>query len=444
MISLIVAVISLLGILAGRMIFQKWMNHLTIYCVIWGVLILLYEWKLLPYVDIIPLAWFYIFSAFLSFVLGVLTIVSARSLSNKEKAFNNKSKLELKIFSDNGRTVKYALLFFSAVGLFAAIQNWIVLVNMFGSIPMVFLNANTIYKLNVTRGIKGVIPYISSFGYVAIFFSAIYSAYKGRFSFLTLLPFIGIIIKELATVGRAGMLLALMEFIFTFFLFRYLLKDEPFSRFKFSKKNAIIVFMLMAVFFIASASLVRITRGSGEYYPGASKELRELKNNFIITPSIYLYLSSDIGVLSQYLKLGDEQTKFGENTFLLFHDFLAKLDVIKRPPDFQKGYKIPMWTNTGTYIRELHADFGITGVFLGPYLIGLLITWLWFRFYKGHSMIILAILSYFYLIIGFSFLVMISRLSIWVISLFIIIICIPILEKIATIFNTENFIKSNY
>ena len=40
---LLIAVISIIGILLGKFLFTKWVNHLTIYCFIMGGLIFLYE-----------------------------------------------------------------------------------------------------------------------------------------------------------------------------------------------------------------------------------------------------------------------------------------------------------------------------------------------------------------------------------------------------------------
>jgi len=224
-----------------------------------------------------------------------------------------------------------------------------------------------------------------------------------------------------------------MEFLFTFFLFRNLLKNDLSQRFKFSKRNAIVAVVIIVAFFITSASLVRITRGSTENFLGASKELRQLKDNMIFSPSIYLYLSSCVGVLNQYLYSDSEETGFGQNTFLPGYFILAKLGVLKRPSEFQKGYFIPLWTNTGTYIRELHADFGITGVYLVPYLIGLLVSWLWFKFYEKKNLFILVFLVYLYLIIGFSFLVMVTRVIYWFISIVVILLYLPVLKKLAII-----------
>jgi oligosaccharide repeat unit polymerase len=435
--------LSIIIILIGKLQLGKWFNHITIYCVIWSGLILLYGWKLLPYIDIIPIAWFYIILAFLSFLFGTLTITSAKYLYSESNLCLKKIDAIIPIFIDEGKTLKYTLFFFSVICLYAGIQNWVILLHKFGSIPSVFLNANKIYVLNTKGGIKGVVPFISNFGFVAIFFSGLYTAYKGKFSLLTFFPFIGVIIKELAVVGRAGMLLALMEFLITFFLFRNLLKNDKGQRFKFSKRNAIIASTILIAFFIVSASFVRISRGSFENYTGASRALNQFKGNLIISPSLYLYLSSHLGVLSKYSGSEGEDTKFGENTFLTVYHVLNKFDVLKRDSDYQKGYFIPMWTNTGTYIRELHADFGILGILLGPYLLGLLITWLWFKFYEKKSLIVLTFLVYLYLIVGFSFLVMITRTSYWSISQLLIIICIPILEKVAGFVSKKSLIIVN-
>ena len=45
-----------------------------------GGLVFLYELKLLPYPDVIPLAWFMIVASFLAFVLGIITIITAKNL----------------------------------------------------------------------------------------------------------------------------------------------------------------------------------------------------------------------------------------------------------------------------------------------------------------------------------------------------------------------------
>ncbi len=428
---LLIAFIAFLGILLGKLLFKKWFNHLSLYCIIMGGLIYLYELKLFQYPDIVPLAWFFILSSFLSFVLGILTVISARNLSTNNHNVFKQSDLLLPVFWDNGKALRNSVLFFSFVALFVAIQRWLVLIGMFGSIPAVLLNAGLIYRLNVQQDIKEFIPILPAFVYVAVFLSGIYTAYKGKFSFLSFFPFIGIILKELTYFGRAELLLTFMEFIFTFFLFRHLLKTDSFQKFKFSKKNAAVATIILLLLLIVSSSFIRVSRGARENYVGASRELKQMSENLIISPSVYLYLSSDVGVFSKYVALEKEDSQVGENTFFIIYVFLSKLGIVEKPNFFPPGYHIPMWSNTGTFLREIHADFGAIGIFLGPYLLGILITWLWFKFYKEKSLIVFAFLVYFYLIIGFSFLTLVTKLNQWYISLFIIIIYLPLLEKMA-------------
>jgi oligosaccharide repeat unit polymerase len=432
MILFLIVLIVLISVIAGKIILHKWINHLSVYSIIWGGLIFLYELKLLPYVDISPLAWFYIIIVFLCFFLGIVTVKSARGLFRSKEILTGNSDINLPILADGGRTLKYALIIFSSISMFAAIQNWVVLIDMFGSIPSVFLNANKIYIMNSKGGgVKGMVPFIPNFGFVAIFFAAIYTVYKGKFSFLTFYPLISVIIKEIGSVGRAAILLALMEFVFTFILFNHLLKDDIKKRFSFSRNNFIISFVILIILFIGSISLVRLVRDPTESFVGASKGLNKFKENLVLSPTLYLYLSSDVGVLSKYLDSDGERTKFGQNTFLTLYHILNKFDLVERDSDYQKGYYIPMWTNTATYIREIHADFGPAGTFIFPFILGIIITWLWFKFYEQKSMLVLTFLVYLYLIVGYSFLVIITRTSYWSISQFLILISIPIIERIA-------------
>ncbi|MCB0752165.1 MAG: hypothetical protein KDC52_11870, partial [Ignavibacteriae bacterium] len=220
---LIVFVTTILGMILGKMIFKNWVNHLTMYSIIMGGLTFLYELKLLAYPDIIPLAWFFLFASFLSFVLGIITFLSAKNLNPKWSINLPKTDLALPIFADKGKMLKYSVIFFSLIGLFVALQRWYVLIGMFGSIEAVLLKAAVIYRMNVNGEIKEFIPILPAFIYVGVFLSGVYTAYRGKFSFLSFFPILCIILKELTYFGRGEMFFSTMQFLVTFFLFRSLL-----------------------------------------------------------------------------------------------------------------------------------------------------------------------------------------------------------------------------
>jgi len=123
-----------------------------------GGLIFFYELKLLPYVDIVPLAWFFIISTFLSFLFGILTMISGRNIFPTDRVATEKSISTMPLFADGGRVLKYSILFFTLIGFFVAFQRWWVLIHMFGSIPAVLVNAGIVYRLNVNGEIKDFIP----------------------------------------------------------------------------------------------------------------------------------------------------------------------------------------------------------------------------------------------------------------------------------------------
>jgi oligosaccharide repeat unit polymerase len=252
---------------------------------------------------------------------------------------------------------------------------------------------------------------------------------------LSFIPLVSIIIREIGQAGRAAMSVALVEFILTFFLFRYLLNKDHSERFKFSKMNAILSSTLLIALFILAVSIVRISRTteSSEKFTGASSELTQTKGNILISPTIYLYASSNVAVLSKYFSSEGENTGFGQNTFQTIHYYLARFEIIDRLNERPKGYHIPMWTNSATYLRDLHADFGISGVLLGPFLLGLLVTWLWFKFYEKQSLIAFTFLVYLNLVVVFACLGIVTRFTFWSLTLIFILLFIPVLEKISIV-----------
>lgn len=430
--ALVAFSILLVGSLAGRKIFKTWINHLTIYFFVIGGLTFLFELKLLAYRNLSLTSWFFLISSTLAFLLGVMSVLSARQLNLSKVGFPRVKVESIPLFQGDGKILKYSAIFFSLVGLFVALHRWYIMINIFGSIPAVFVNAAWVYRINVKGEIKEFIPILPSFVYVGVFLSALYTAYKGKFSFLSFFPILCIILKELTYFGRGEMLFATLEFVFTFSLTRYLLRKEENVKYKFSKANATISIILLLAIVLTAASIVRSSRGVKENIRGTSPVLKQLEDSFIFTPSVYFYLSSDLGVLDQYFRKDIESANFGENTLRGVYYLLSKLKLVDEPSFFQKGYFIPYWSNTGTWIREIHADFGFAGVIILPYIIGLISTWLWFKFFQEKKIYLLVFLVYLYIILAFSFLVMVTRLNQWFLSQLLILFFLPILNRLAT------------
>jgi len=113
----------------------------------------------------------------------------------------------------------------------------------------------------------------------------------------------------------------------------------------------------------------------------------------------------------------------------MFYSTVAKFGLTKRPKDHDKGYFIPVWINTGTYLREIYSDFGLVGIFIVPFLLGLFTTYFWFRFMDTGKLLYLVILSHLYIIIGFSFVIFAVRLATWVFPIILTPIFIVMVER---------------
>ena len=426
---LITLFIGFSTVILFRILFDKWLNPISIYTLIWVTMIVLYEIRLMSYIPLRSETWIVIGSTYLFLVLGSLTVFSAKSLVNdSEKIFNKSLVLSSIFFKNNAKVLLYLIIILSLFGLISTLQHWYSLIKEFGSIEGVMLQAAIIYQMRVEGEIGTGIPYIFAGVHMALFISGIYSAYKNKFGLVVIFPFLILIFKSLAEVSRAGMLLGLLEFFIAFIFFKqYLAISRTIP--KRANKGIIIGIILVFIFVIAGATAVKIFRAPFESYKASSSSLNKFEKGIIFSPTIYLYMSSHIGVLNKYLESQNEKNYFGEVTFFPFYRLVSKFDVIKEPTYYQKGYFIPMWSNTGTFIRDIHADFGYTGLFLIPFLLGISSTFYWIRFYQKQKFIDIIILSYLTIILAFSFLLMATRFGNWLISIVGFIFIIPLIEK---------------
>ena len=428
----LVIVVGLSSILISRFIFLKWFNHVALYSFIWMGMVGLYEIKLIRYSSLTIQTWSLIIGTFLAFILGTVTVLTARSSQSRNNIIFQESELDLPLFADDGRILKYFILLFSFIGIISAIQHWMVLMNKFGSIADILINAYQVYNLRVKGEIEGIVPYFWLLSYVGVFLAGIYTAYKNKLTLVSLLPILAVMLKELAKFSRAGILFGFFEFLISFFLFRHLLSKQSWKYKSFSKGRIIFAVILIAGLMILSAAAVKALRNPIDTFQGTSKVLNQYEGGAFISPSIYLYASAHIGVFNKYIGKESEMIPFGSNTFFTLYSALAKFDVVKRPNYNQRGYFIPIWSNTATYLRDLHADFGYAGLFLIPFLLGLLSTFTWFKFYETHKVVYHVILTHLYLIIALSFFVMVTRLPSWSICLLFLLGLIPLLEKISS------------
>ena len=94
-----------------------------------------------------------------------MTIYLGRRVFNKNDIIKITPKLSSGLFYKNGLILKYAIIFFSIVGLLTALQHWKLLFDEYGTLANIMLEASKIYRDRVESPIK-VTPYVWLTSYV--------------------------------------------------------------------------------------------------------------------------------------------------------------------------------------------------------------------------------------------------------------------------------------
>lgn len=401
--TLIIAM-TVSGVLIGRWAFHRWYNHISIYSTVWGVSLFLLELRLINYYVIEDEVWWIIFTAWILFIIGSLTVVAAKRATDdghETDLDGNDRTSEDHVFVER-RVLEVALWILIAVSMAGAIQTWLVLIDMFGSVSNVILRGAFLYSMRVSEGIKGAVPYFKFLCLPATLLAGVYTAKMGRMKIIAIIPIIISIIVDLSSMGRAMMIMTAILFMTGYFLAKPSRNATRTSKRSMVNIKGVLAISLAIILLIAGSELVRSTRHVNENVTGAKRALKQLQGASFITPTVYLYLSSHHVVFNQYLKKEEQERFVGANTFAPFFRLLAKLGFDTDVGAYQKFYRVPVDTNTGTYLRELHSDFGFMGIVIGPYLIGLITSVLWYRYRKYRTYVSLVILSYLQVLVVMS------------------------------------------
>jgi len=402
-------VIAVATIWLGVRVYGRWINHISIYGVVWGTQIILYQLKLIKYPDLSLETVVLIFGAWSIFVIASLTI--RNFYATKE------THVEKSVAISNGlmKTVLICLLVVGAVGTF---QHWMVLIRLFGSVKSVIINGNLVYSvLHREARIPGMWPYIDSVTLAADFFGGYFACRRGRPIFLGIVPLFVELVEGISGFGRARLIIGTILWVSAFYL------PQAKSRSMGRKILAGRIFMVatIIVIFAFGMEFVRSFRGARESFSGETASLSHIKGIGFITPSIYMYLSSDVAVLNKFLDYEfsgkGENTPIGGHTFGPFFRFFAHFGIVDEMPVYQKFYNVPVGTNTASYLRELYDDWGIVGVVLYVYLLGAISSWAFEAYHRKKSLVSLAFLSHVYVVVFYSFAVQATSYIYWLISL---------------------------
>jgi hypothetical protein len=346
-------------------IFKRKLNPISIYSAIWVLVLCAYELKFIYYYDLSFVTWFVIISFQLAYSIGcILGQADINKRRNNIAKYKKYQKINQDIFYNKevSKKLKKIILFLSAISAIAIIPNFFMIVNNYGVNVIQYTNEIYHDRLLGNRNFE-LIPYIGTLTHIAVILSGIYINRYGFKTFI-LIPIILLILNMIPTGGRSDFILGTLYIIFPILMGG--------RRFNISKKQ---IFGLFVILVSIATIFTKITISRSAWVTPTPYMSPLMVKLVQINPAIYKiyeYFTVPPGVLNAYLK--EPEINFGMNSFSVFISFLNKLGANLEYQRYQDAYYIPIYTNVGTYIREIMQDFsylgGITVIIIFGFIFG--------------------------------------------------------------------------
>jgi oligosaccharide repeat unit polymerase len=361
--------------LVARWICGRWFNHLSLYTCIWTASLIAFEMRLIVYHSIVFEAWLFVFVAWVALYLG--TAIAAMIFPRRTvRRFP-----ELRI-----KRLKVAILclVFASFASSAILVSDIVKIVESDPITALTGDANQIYAMRFENEVSGIL-YVSFVGYATCALGGIYTARLGRLTVTGVLPLIAQTLDGIVSMQRAGILLGALIFASAY----YFTPRAAKLRMHWWKT------LLMTALILGAFLAITFNRGGAQIFAGESEPLVEAGESISVLPQLYLYASSPLACFSEYLKAPREDGAglWGRYTLAPIYRFLGKhYGLNTYVPHYQSFYNTPESVNVGTYLREIHYDFGGSAIFLFPFCLGFIITFVERRRQSTYSIVMLSFL----------------------------------------------------
>jgi hypothetical protein len=407
---------GILTVLLGRWMFGKWFNHVGLYGFTWSVSLGLFHTGLINYYSLEFETWLLIGAGWLSFTLGSATVVAARFSFGWRKRLSLAGASDHISVGDDDHNILYKILVvMNAIIVVDAIHEVHIAATLAGSLTNILALGNLLYKLRTSEGLPGLIPYLSSLGFIACLCAGVYTSRIRELKVVAIIPLLVVLVVSIVNMNRVNILIAGILFISGMFLNRTRAAREVRSN---SRMKSLIAIVFVAMLFLSGAELIRSNRQMVESFAGATATLRKLdtKGTGFVTPSVLMYATVHHGVFNQYLRHGGEHPIWGNYTFAPFWRTLAKIGFDTKVNYYQPTYRTPIVANTGSYLREFHADFGIAGSILGPFAMGFFASLFWFHSIRGNKLFGVVLMSHMMVVVGLSVIALATQLGSWLAS----------------------------
>lgn len=391
--------------LMSKVMYEKNINPLSLYVVIWSSIVLLHESGLIYFYDLSLTTWITIIFSEVLYILGVL--IGNRACKRIKYHVN-----EIDI---DKVTMKRIILLLSIPSLLSTVIN---LVNSIRTGGLFFIRNiyNTYMNSILTQ--SGSVSIIGNVFESLVFFAvALSSLYIVKYGFekIILLPLISLVLGQLSNGSRGTLVVAIVIFTSLIILNKIGIKKD-----RGKIRNVIIItgILFIAITYFRGVTVERIE------FPYASEFFKRICGNSKLLYSIFSYIVSPIGVLNQYIENPVSGT-WGGTTFRVFNKLLFNLGIINEFDDRAEfpTYLTPKASNVGTYLAELIRDFDYAGMFFVCFMLGFVFAYSYRRMIKNKSVIHSLLCTVWFTLVVLSFFAWYMRImGMWIIILISLVI----------------------
>lgn len=389
-----------LGLVLGRYALRCWFNHLTLYSGVWGIVAVLYSLHLIRYADLMTETWALIVLAWVSLYLGSAFVLFAHT-PRPDKRLRPGRASEL-------RRIIIACVAVGCIGIISQIRE---ISQEFGNLwAAVLVHGNELYNQRIDGSLE-TISYVGSFLYAACCLGGLYLRYVGRIALVGIIPFALIIGSSILDMQRG--LIGITGFLFV----ASFVQTRKYS--SLTVRRWRMVTALLAVVALGSVGMmfVNSARGLGVMYPNTTPAMEKIADTFYDAPSLYFYATGPIAGFNAYLRTEDSESFFGRYTFAPVNRVLARFGFRTAVPQVEEFYSTPAPINVCTYLKNVYSDFGVLGIFVFPFVLGAVVTFLHLQHNATDMPIYTVLLSHLQLVVVFSPFFNIMLTGNWLLSL---------------------------
>jgi oligosaccharide repeat unit polymerase len=365
---------------------------------VWTFSLCAYQLRLINYNYISGEAWIFIFAAWIALYMGTAW---AGLFDSSDRS------RQRQLFPGNQGSLGKAIIVLSCAGMASSVVlAWNIVHSLDSQLLLALIDqGNKIYTMRFDGDLSGLM-YVGFLPYAASALAGAYASRIGRITFVSVLPLLAMTVDGILSMQRGGILISIVLFVAGAYI-------TP------SKTPLYVVRWQIAAclgLLLAGFLYVTMVRGVPAEFEGQGATLNRISDVVPSLPSLYMYVSAPPAGLSAYLQhpASDGNSFLGRYTFAPAYRLLAKLGWNTYVPYYTEFYSTPVPINSCTYLREIHSDFGSSGILGVPFCLGALMTLLEAR---RSSLAAQMVLAHLYVFVVFSFTLLVAITGYWYISL---------------------------